>query len=31
MVLASRYIDFQIGQFADFEQFKIDSHFSNFG
>ena len=22
--------DFQTGKFADFEQFKIDSHFSNF-
>ena len=24
-------IDFQTGQFVDFEQFKIDSHFSDFG
>ena len=23
--------DFQIGKFADFEQFKIDSHYANFG
>ena len=23
--------DFQTGKFADFEQFKIDSHFANFG
>ena len=30
MFLASlRYIDFQTGHFADFEQFKIDGHFSN--
>ena len=23
--------DFQTGKFAEFEQFKIDSHFANFG
>ena len=26
-----RYIDFQTGLFADFEQFKIDNNFANFG
>ena len=26
-----RYIDFQTGHFADFEQFKVDIHFANFG
>ena len=26
-----RYIDFQIGHSADFEQFKVDVHFANFG
>ena len=25
-----RYVDFQTGHFADFEQFKIDNHFANF-
>ena len=25
------YIDFQIDHFVDLEQFKIDSHFANFG
>ena len=25
-----RYIDFQTGHFADFQQFKIDIHFANF-
>ena len=24
-------IDFQIGDFADFEQFKVDVYFANFG
>ena len=31
MFLASPYIDFQTGHIADFEQFKIDSHFADFG
>ena len=26
-----RYIDFQTGYFADFEQFKVDNFFANFG
>ena len=26
-----RYIDFQTGYFADFEQFKVDIYFANFG
>ena len=26
-----RYTDFQTGHFADLEQFKIDSHFADFG
>ena len=26
-----RYKDFQTGHFADFEQFKVDFHFANFG
>ena len=25
-----RYVDFQIGCFADFEQFKVDVYFANF-
>ena len=25
------YIDFQTGHFADFEQFRVDIHFANFG
>ena len=30
-VFASRYIDFQTIHFADFEQFKVDIYFMNFG
>ena len=26
-----RYVDFQTGHFADFKQFKIDTHFLNLG
>ena len=26
-----RHVDFQTGPFADFEQFKVDSHFGDFG
>ena len=26
-----RYLDFQTGHFADFKQFKIDTHFLNLG
>ena len=25
------YIDFQIGHFADFEEFKVDVYYANFG
>ena len=31
LLLDWRYIDFQTDHFADFEHFKIDFHFANFG
>ena len=30
-VASMRYIDFQTGHLVNFEQFKIDSHFDDFG